>query len=820
MMSDSSKMDEKSAQPVVEVDDDMSDSDEQIVLPGVLPVLTSADLTPFPAVMMALYVETPLGQNAVEKAVSEDGIVLVVAQKEREVLEPGAKDLYRIGVAAKIVKDFSLNDGRTKVLLQGLARVKVEEFRYLDSNPQAKIEAILEPDFEVQEEHLLLVESIRANLQTLVEYEHLPEEMLLVVEEIEDVGILTDVIIAHYKLDVPSAQSMLEELDAIKRLEFTEKIIADDLNQFLISENIRDRAVSELSKGQREYYLREQLRQIQSELGEVDDNSDDLGELRKSLSKEKLTEPARKEAEKQFSRLERMHAESSEYAMLRTYLEWVADLPWKKRTRDRLDLKKAQKLLDSDHFGLDKAKERILEFLSVRKLKKDSTGPILCFVGPPGVGKTSLGRSIARCLNRKFFRMSLGGVRDEAEIRGHRRTYVGALPGRIVQGLKESESSNPVVLLDELDKVGADFRGDPAAALLEILDPHQNKDFRDHYLNIPFDLSGCLFIATANMTDTIPEALLDRLETIYISGYTAEEKLHIAKSYLIPRQVEEQGLKSRGVSFTDEAIMVVIERFTREAGVRNLERQIAALCRKIARELVEKGKIKKKVTGERVVDLLGVERYLVDEVSRDDTVGLVRGLAWTSHGGEVLQIETSVANGKGGLSLTGQLGDVMQESAKAAMFFARANAHRLGIDENFSSKTDVHIHVPNGATPKDGPSAGITIVTALVSALTGRKIRASLAMTGEVTLLGAVLPVGGIKEKALAALRHDLRTVIIPKANLKDLEEIPKEQRALIEFIPVESVVEVLNIALLPLEKQTKKRSGKKGRQVKPTIIV
>jgi ATP-dependent Lon protease len=568
-----------------------------------------------------------------------------------------------------------------------------------------------------------------------------------------------------------------------------------------------------MSKGQREYYLREQIKQIQRELGESDSGSDDLQALRGRLTAIRLPKQANEEAFKQLKRLEQMSPESSEFALLRTYLEWITDLPWNSKTKDRLDLKRAKSILDEDHFGLDKVKDRILEYLSVRALNPDSKGPILCFVGPPGVGKTSLGQSIARALGRNFNRMSLGGMRDEAEIRGHRRTYVGALPGRIIQGLKQAGSRNPVFVLDELDKIGADFRGDPASALLEVLDPHQNRDFTDHYLNVPFDLSDVLFVATANTIDTIPEPLIDRLEILWIPGYTSQEKQKIATRYIIPRQLRESGLDKQKINFTPKAIELVVDRYTREAGVRNLEREIGAVCRKLAREFAEKKKIQKTIEPALIGKLLGPTKYDPEVTEQLEAVGLVRGLAWTTLGGEVMPVEVSLAKGAGGLALTGQLGNIMQESAQAALFYARANAAVLGLDPEFHSKHDIHIHVPGGATPKDGPSAGITIATALVSALSGRKVSKDIAMTGEITLRGNVLVVGGLREKALAALQYGIRKVIIPFENLKDLEEIPEEQRKQIQFIPVKHVSEVLELSLLGRRKKVLvgRKRGRRG---------
>jgi ATP-dependent Lon protease len=774
--------------------------------PTLLPVLPSKDLVSFPSVMMALFVSGPQGIAVVEQAVTPDRLIFIVGQKNIEAEIPHTRDLYKIGVIAKVIRMLKLPDDRYKVLIQGQARARAKRYRR-DEIIFAEIE-LLENDQGTFDhpDAKVFGDRIRKNIQVLVEHEHLPEEMLLVIEDITTPGHLADVILAHYRLPPELAQSLLEEPNWLLRLAKTDHLITDELNRFLVSENIQDKARDELNKGQREYYLREQIRQIQTELGEEDGTKEEIASLKTALEEAKLPKAGAKEAFKQLSRLERMPTESSEYALLRTYLEWITDLPWSVHTRDRLDIKEAKKILDQDHYGLEKAKERILEYLSVRKLNKDLRGPILCFVGPPGVGKTSLGKSIARALNRKFFRMSLGGMRDEAEIRGHRRTYVGALPGRIIQGLKQAGSTNPVFVLDELDKVGTDFRGDPASALLEVLDPHQNKEFRDHYLNINFDLSEVLFIATANTVDTIPEALLDRLEIIYISGYTTEEKEKIARKFIIPRQVEEHGLDSLKLQFSTEAIMYLIERYTLEAGVRNLEREIGSLCRKIAREHAELHKKHRRITVDLITKLLGATKFDPETKDMRDLVGVSRGLAWTVNGGEMMPVEASVAKGNGNLTLTGQLGSIMQESAQAALFYARANAKALGLNPSFGQKNDIHIHVPGGATPKDGPSAGVTIACALVSALSERPLKGNVAMTGEITLVGNVLPVGGLKEKALAALRYGINTIIIPEENIKDLEEIPKEQRDKMKFISVKHVDEVIKHSLLPAASRRRKK--------------
>lgn len=787
---------------------------ESIAIPATLPVLAAKDMVPFPGVMMSLYLSRPASIRAMEAAMNGDHLVFIVSQSKPDAEDPSPRDLYKIGVVAHIVRTLQVQDGRYKVLLQGLVRAKVTQYGSKQRHMTARIAPLPTPKAKkLSAETQAIINRIRENLQLLVEYEHLPEEMLIVTEELHDPGVLSDVVLAHYKVELSEAQAALEELDPVKRIRLCDTTISDDLNKFILSEKIKDKARDEMTKGQREYYLREQIKQIQRELGESDSGSDDLVALRERLVNLRLPAQAKEEAFKQFRRIEQMSPESSEFALLRTYLEWITDLPWNTRTKDNLDLNKAKAVLDEDHFGLDKVKDRILEYLSVRALNPDSKGPILCFVGPPGVGKTSLGKSIARALGRKFNRMSVGGMRDEAEIRGHRRTYVGALPGRIIQGLKHAGSRNPVFVLDELDKIGADFRGDPASALLEVLDPHQNTDFTDHYLNVPFDLSEVLFVATANTIDTIPEPLIDRLEILSIPGYTSQEKQKIATKYIIPRQLTEAGLQGQKITFTESAIELVVDRYTREAGVRSLEREVGALCRKIAREFAEKKKLIKTVDAAKVSQLLGPTKYDPEVTEQREAVGLARGLAWTIHGGEVMPVEVSLAKGSGGLTLTGQLGNVMQESAQAALFYARANAAVLGLDPDFHSKHDIHIHVPGGAVPKDGPSAGITIATALVSVLSGRKVSKDVAMTGEITLRGNVLAVGGLREKALAALQYGIRKIIIPFENIKDLEEVPEDQRKQIQFVPVKHVSEVLELSLLGRRKKVSpsKRRSKRG---------
>lgn len=780
-----------------------------------LPLLATADIVPFPSVVMSLMVRSGEGVGAIEYAShkTDDFLVLATYEEVSEDEEPTPENINSIGILGKLLRTVSLPDGSLKALVQGLMRVNISEVQPGKNSLQCVVDPIFPPKhIELNAEHESILNRILENIKILVDNEFFPEEMLVITENVDGPSELTDVIAAHHQLELERGQPFLDEVDPLARLYLIDELLTDSLNRFLLNERLRAQAEERLSAEQREYLLRSQLRVLQQELGDsLEDDYEGLEELRELLEETKLPPKVRKEADNQFARLERMPSESSEYSLLRTYLEWLTDLPWGKRSRERLDLKRANSILSKEHYGLDKVKERIIEYLSVRKLRRDPEGPILCFVGPPGVGKTSLGRSIATATNREFVRISIGGVRDEAEIRGHRRTYVGALPGRIIQGLKQAGTKNPVFVLDELDKVGTDFRGDPASALLEVLDPQQNNEFVDHYLNVPFDLSQVMFIATANTVDTIPEALLDRLEVINISGYTREEKLNISQRYLVPRQLDRNGLGKFSISFDKTALAELIDRYTREAGVRNLEREIGTLCRKVARGYAEGKERKRKITVEYVRSALGPTRFDPESTDEESVVGLVRGLAWTTAGGELLPIEASVAPGKGGLYLTGRLGEVMQESGKAALFFTRANAERLGLDPKFHDQFDIHVHLPDGATPKDGPSAGIALVTAIVSALSNRRVAKDIAMTGEVTLRGNVRQIGGLKEKALAALRYGIPRIIIPYENLKDLEDIPKQQRKKLKFIPVKHVNEVLDLALL--DSPALSRSASKQRE-------
>jgi ATP-dependent Lon protease len=647
----------------------------------------------------------------------------------------------------------------------------------------------------------------------------------MVTDNISDPGVLADLVASNLRLKIEESQTILEIFDPIERLKKVNELLTRELELSTMQARIQNQAKEEMSKTQRDYYLREQLKQIQQELGEGDERAEEISELKKQIEKAKMPTEVKREADKQLRRLEQMHPESSEASLVRTYLDWLVDLPWSKKTKDNLNIKKAKQVLDEDHYDLEKIKERILEYLAVNKLRRKIKGPILCFVGPPGVGKTSLGRSIARSLGRSFVRVSLGGVRDEAEIRGHRRTYVGALPGRIIQGIKQADSNNPVFMLDEIDKVGADFRGDPSAALLEVLDPEQNHAFSDHYLNLPFDLSNVLFICTANMLDPIPAALADRMEVIQLSGYTNEEKLAIARKYLIPRQLDDNGISVKQLEISDDAVLRVVAEYTKEAGLRNLEREIASICRKVARKVAEGKDEMTRITRANIHVFLGAPKFLPEVEQEHHEIGVATGLAWTSAGGEILYVEASLSRGRGNLTLTGQLGEVMKESAQAAVSYARAHAKTLGIEADFYQKLDIHIHVPAGAIPKDGPSAGITMATALISALTKRPVSRDVAMTGEITLRGRVLPIGGLKEKSLAAFRAGIKTLIIPDRNQKDLDEIPKPLRRKLNWVVAKSMSDVLPAALMNRQKasvktsrpEPRKRIGTRGRLVAKT---
>jgi len=679
--------------------------------------------------------------------------------KDMSVESPTPQDLYQVGTVGMIMRMLKLPDGRVKILVQGLSKARVKEFLQQEPFYRVAIEKIPEqPPGELTIEVEALIRAVREQLDRAVNLgKTIIPDIMVVIENLEDPGRLADLVASNLGLKTEQAQEVLEILDPVERLKKVSEVLSREVELLAVQQKIQTEAKGEIDRTQREYFLREQLKAIQKELGEIDERAEEAREFRKKIEAAKMPPKVRTEAEKQLRRLQKMHPDSAEAATVRTYLEWLVELPWSKATKDRLDIKAAKKVLDEDHYDLEKVKERILEFLSVRKLKATTKGPILCFIGPPGVGKTSLGRSIARALGREFVRMSLGGMRDEAEIRGHRRTYVGALPGRIIQGLKQAGTNNPVFMLDEIDKIGMDFRGDPSSALLEVLDPEQNNAFVDHYLGVPFDLSRVLFITTGNMVDTIPTPLRDRMEIIHLSGYTEQEKLGIARRYLLPKQLEAHGLKPDNLRVSDNALRQIITHYTREAGVRNLERELAHLCRKVAREIAEGRRKRFFITPRNLQKYLGVPKYLPEEEMEREQPGVATGLAWTESGGEIIYVEATAMKGRGSLTLTGQLGDVMKESAQAALSYVRSRARELGIKEDIFGKIDIHIHVPAGAIPKDGPSAGITMATAIASVLTARPVRKDVAMTGEVTLRGRVLPVGGLKEKALAAKRMGIR---------------------------------------------------------------
>jgi len=767
-------------------------------VPDELPLLPVRDVVIFPYMIIPLFVGRDKSVAAVEAALAGDRYIFLASQKEMAQEEPGPEDIFPVGTIAMIMRMLKIPDGRVKILVQGVSKARISAFKNLEPYLAVQVEKIREPLLKgLPLETEALMRSAREQLNDLVGLgKSISGEILTVMENIEDPGSLADLIASNLGLKISQTQEVLEIISPLERLKRVNDILAKELELLTMQNRIQSQAKEEMGKSQREYFLREQMRAIQSELGEADSRAEEMADLRRALEKGHLPKEARTEAEKHLRRLENMHPEAAEYSMLRTYLDWLLELPWNRQTRDNLDMLKARQVLDEDHFDLEQVKERILEFLAVRKLKKDLKGPVLCFVGPPGVGKTSLGQSIARALGRKFARISLGGIRDEAEIRGHRRTYVGALPGRIIQGLKQAGTRNPVFMLDELDKVGADFRGDPSAALLELLDPEQNHAFSDHYINLPFDLSNVLFIVTANIMDPVPSALKDRLEVIRLAGYSTEEKVAIARKYLVPRQRKANGLEEGDIRFSRGALLKIVTEYTAEAGLRNLERELGSICRKMARSKAEKKRQPRLITETGVPRLLGPPRFLPEEERMENEIGVATGLAWTEAGGEILNVEATTMKGKGNLLLTGHLGDVMKESAQAALSYARANAGRFGIDPDRFETLDIHVHVPAGAIPKDGPSAGVTMATALISALSGRKILRDVAMTGEITLRGRILPVGGVKEKVLAALRARIGTVILPSRNRKDMEDIPAHLRRKIRFAWAETMDQALAAAL------------------------
>ena len=783
---------------------------KSIVIPDVLPLLPVRDVVIFPYMVLPLAVGRSKSIKALEEAMARDRLIFLVTQRKIQTENPGKEDLYSIGVVAEILQLLKMPDGTIKILVEGLERAKIADFIPQQGFIQVKIERHLETYVPNQE-----LEALMRNVVTLFEKyvklnRRIPIETIMSVSNIDDPSRLADIIASHISIKILQEQLVLETWDTKKRLIELAKILTAENDILSIEKKIQVRVRDQIEKTQKEYYLHEQIKAIKKELKETDDYQKEVSELREKVRKSKAPPEVAKQAEKEISRLEKMMPFSPEATVIRTYLDWIIGVPWAISTKDHLDLKRAEKILDEDHYGLDKAKQRIVEYLAVCKLTKKLKGPIICFVGPPGTGKTSLGRSIARALGRKFIRMSLGGIRDEAEIRGHRRTYIGALPGRIIQSLSKIKSRNPVFLLDEVDKMGQDFRGDPAAALLEVLDPEQNNTFSDHYLEVEFDLSDVMFITTANTLYTVPPSLADRMEVIEFPGYTKEEKIKIAQKFLVPKQVKENGLNSDKLVISERALNLIIRDYTLEAGVRNLEREIANVCRKVAKELASvKGRKAVKITAKNLHRYLGIPKYHREKPGQNE-VGVATGLAWTEVGGDILSIEVSIMKGKGSLTLTGKLGEVMRESAQAALSYVRSNANKLGLPPDFYKDIEIHIHVPEGAIPKDGPSAGITMAVALTSALTNRPVKKDVAMTGEITLRGRILSVGGFKEKMLAAHRSGVKTVIFPRENERNLKEIPKEIKNKMKFIPVKNIDEVFRIALVAREKKKAKITRRK----------
>ncbi len=772
---------------------------QSIEIPEELPLMPVRDLVVFPSMIVPLLVGREASVLAVNEALASNRLLFLLTQKDSTVENPQLEDFYNVGVVSMIVRMLHLPDGRIKILAQALIKAEIEEYTKTKPYFSVKINAIKE---EEPSENTIEMEALKRNVREQAEQLFLIKglfnpEIGTILNNVEEFGRLSDVISSNLKLKVSEAQKILEMKDPLKRLQLVNELLTRELEVSSVQAKIQSEAKEEMTKSQREFYLREQLRAIQRELGDIDDKFQEVQNISQQIIDCKMPVDVEEEAFKQLKRLETMHPDSSESTVVRNYLDWLVELPWSKTTKDKLDITHAKTILDEDHYNLEKIKDRILEFIAVKKLNKRAKGSILCFVGPPGVGKTSLGRSIAKALGKKFIRVSLGGSKDEAEIRGHRRTYVGALPGKIISSMKKAGSNNPVFMMDEVDKIGSDFRGDPASALLEVLDPEQNSQFVDHYLDVAFDLSKVLFILTANTIDTIPHALLDRLEMLNLSGYTNEEKLKIANRYLIDKQIKENGLTQDLIVFKDESIKRIISDYTKEAGLRELERKIGAICRKIARLIAEKESKKYIITSQKVEEYLGVPKYLNEKAQEISLIGVATGLAWTPYGGDIINIEATLMSGKGNMLLTGLLGDVMKESAQAALSYIRSRAEKLGIDPLRFEKTDIHIHIPAGSIPKDGPSAGITMTTALVSAFTERPVNKDISMTGEITLRGRVLPIGGLKEKSLAALRSGIDTIIIPDDNVKDLEEIPKDIRAKINFISVKDMDEVIKTALL-----------------------
>lgn len=796
----------------------IEEESRNIKIPRTLPLMPVRDVVIFTDMLLPLFIGREKSIRSVEEAVSKDNYIFLATQKDPNSEDPKPDEIYETGTVGRILRLLKLPDGRLKALVQGVSKAKIKSYAKKKAWFRVRIDLISEePPAETTIEVEALMRNVREYSEKILSLRgEMNSEVGIILESIDDPGKLADLVASNLRLKIEESQHLLELTDPVKRLEKVNAMLSKEVDLSVVQAKIQSNVRDEISKSQRDYFLREQVRAIHRELGEFDEKARELEEYNKKIKKAKMPEYAAKEAKKQLQRLEQMHHDAAESSIVRTYLDWMVEMPWSKTSKDMLDILKAKKVLDREHYGLEKVKDRILEYLSVRKLNPNMKGPILCFVGPPGVGKTSLGRAIAKAMKRKFFRISLGGIRDEAEIRGHRRTYIGALPGRILQGLKQCGTKNPVFMMDEIDKLGSD-RGDPSSALLEALDPEQNFEFSDHYLNIPFDLSKVMFILTANLTETIPSALYDRMEIIHLSGYTEEEKTEITTGYLIPRQLKENGLKKKQLDISSDVLSQLITEYTSEAGLRNLEREIGTLCRKTARKIAEGGKGPFSITKKNIQKFLGIPKYSPEMDKDNSQIGLSTGLAWTQAGGEVLYVEATLITGKGELIITGQLGDVMQESARAAVTYARANLILFGIDEDFFDNLDIHIHVPAGAIPKDGPSAGIALATALISAVTERPVNNNVAMTGEITLRGRVLPIGGLKEKAMGALRGGIDTVIVPEKNKKDLSEIPENVRKKLKFITVRHMDEVLPLTLEEIEEKVcnKSKSGKKTRKKK-----
>src|ERR1043166_3062948 len=781
---------------------DTTDVDQQLQIPSELPVLPLRDIVIYPFMIVPLFVSREKSIRAVDEALAENRMILLASQKDLDKEEPTADDLYSVGTAAVIMRMLKLPDGRIRILVQGLARAQIESVdatgEYLRSRVSV-MQEVLPPERSLEVE--ALVRNVRGSMEKAINLgKNISPEVMAIIANLDDAGRLADLSASNLELKVEDAQSVLDIADTTVRLRRVNDLLNKEIEVLTVQQEINTQARADMDRSQREFYLRQQMKAIQGELGEGNELIEEIQQFREKIEAAKMPKPGEDEALRQLKKLERMHPDAAETATLRNWLEIMTDLPWSKSSKDNLDLHKAQKILDEDHYGLEKVKERIIEALAVRKLKEKPKGPMLCLVGQPGVGKTSLGRSVARALGRKFMRLSLGGVHDEAEIRGHRRTYVGAMPGRIIQAIQQAGTNNPLIMLDEIDKVGADFRGDPSSALLEVLDPEQNFSFRDNYLGVAFDLSNVIFMTTANILDTVQSALRDRMEVIRLAGYTEEEKLEIARRHLLPKQMEENGITARNLNISRPALLALIQRYTQEAGLRQLEREIASICRKVARRLGEGDLNVVRVSANNLHEFLGAPKIIPEEVLKKDQIGVATGLAWTVVGGDVLFVEALRMKGKGNLVLTGQLGEVMRESAQAAYSYAKSRAKELEIDPEDFNIYDLHIHIPEGAIPKDGPSAGITLATALVSALSQRPVRKDVAMTGEITLRGNVLPVGGIKEKVLAARRARVTKIILPTQNKRDLDEVPKDLFKDIKFVFVDNMRQVVREALKPRE--------------------